>query len=154
MNHPAIPQGTVSDEELRRGYAAIYFEEVARRTRIGMAERAEAGLPNYRPPLGYRLAWEGGEPRVEVVEEAAAWVREAFRLAARGMTIRAILKELTTRGMRSARGKEMSPTALWKILRNPFYVGTIQHQGKLLPGGHEAIVGRELFDLVRRRSAR
>src|SRR5690606_2035881 len=96
---------TVSDEELRRAYAAIYFEEVARRTRKGMAERAEAGLPNYRPPLGYRLTWERVGPRVEVDEQAAAYVREAFRLAAGGMSVRSVLRELTGRGMRSAHGR-------------------------------------------------
>jgi len=34
------------------------------------------------------------------------------------------------------------------ILHNPFYAGLLRHDGQLLPGAHEAMVGKDLFDLV------
>jgi hypothetical protein len=138
----------ITDEEMERAYRALYAEAHGLKVRKGRADRAARGLPNYRPPLGYKLVGKGKRQRVEVDEETAPFVREAFRLAAAGMPLRKILVNLTARGMRTERGNEMSPTALWKILRNPFYVGMIQHKGKLLSGDHQRMIEQRIFDLV------
>jgi DNA invertase Pin-like site-specific DNA recombinase len=144
----------ITDEEMERAYRALYAEAHGLKVRKGRADRAARGLPNYRPPLGYKLVGKGKRQRVEVDEETAPFVREAFRLAAAGMPLRKILVNLTARGMRTERGNEMSPTALWKILRNPFYVGDIRDQGKLVQGEHVTLIKREVFISVQHSFAR
>jgi hypothetical protein len=115
-----------------------------------MQRRAETGLPNCRPPLGYRLERTPEGSRVVIDEQAARFVRQAFASVAAGHSVRKTLRELTEAGMRSQGGKVMSAMALWKILRNPFYYGYLQHRGALLPGGHDAVIAKESFDTVQR----
>lgn len=131
---------TDSKDEMARVYRAVYAEALGLKIRKGLAERASRGMPNYRPPLGYGLAWTGRDQKVEVDEGAAPYVREAFRMAASGVSPGEILAELTARGMRTVRGREMSPPALRKILRNLYYLGYIQHRQESRTGMHESLV--------------
>lgn len=119
------PQGMAGEEQ---------SDGAARHGGAGQARPAQ--LPS---PLGYRLVGQGSNQRVEVDEEEAAYVREAFRLAADGWSLRQILARLTALGLRTARGKEMSPIALAKILRNRFYLGEIFYRGSWLPAEHQPI---------------
>jgi site-specific DNA recombinase len=40
----------------------------------------------------------------------------------------------------------MDKQYLYRILKNPIYIGKIQHKGKIYEGQHEAIIPQELFD--------
>jgi hypothetical protein len=45
-------------------------------------------------------------------------------------------------------GNPIAPGALYKILKNPVYVGEIVHKGNCYPGEHDAIVDGELWNKV------
>ena len=34
------------------------------------------------------------------------------------------------------------------ILHNPFYMGKVAYNGKILPGIHEALIGQDIFETV------
>ncbi|GAC1402238.1 MAG: hypothetical protein NVSMB52_16180 [Chloroflexota bacterium] len=141
----------ITPELVRESYRLAFYGEIDRRRAEGVQKRAESGRPNYRPPLGYKLVGTGKNQWVDIDEEAVVYVREAFRLAAAGWSLRRILTKLTEQGMRSARGKDMSPIALSKILRNRFYVGEIWFQESWLAGRHLPLIDEETFRRVQDR---
>lgn len=47
-------------------------------------------------------------------------------------------------------GKPFGRGALYTILKNPIYLGLIQHKGETFDGAHEAVVSKPLFDKVQR----
>ena len=53
-------------------------------------------------------------------------------------------------GKRSA-GVPFSRGALYRILRNPIYVGDISHKGTVYPGNQDAMLDRNLWEQVQAR---
>lgn len=106
------------------------------------------------PPLGYDVR----ERKLVVNEEEAKLVRQIFErfldhgcavtlvaeLAAQGHTTKAWL----TQGGRQRAGAPIDRQFLFKLLRNPVYVGQVAHKGITYPGQHAAIVPRLLWDKV------
>ena len=130
-------------EKLRK----LYYDELARRCREAMFQKVRSGEFPGCPPVGYRngASWKG-EPAIVVDEKLAPLVKEAFQMAQSNQySLRAILKELTPKGLVSRNGKSLGPSALWSMLRNPFYTGRIRYCGELVPGKHKALVDDELF---------
>lgn len=98
-------------------------------------------------PLGYRKVRKDGIVLIEVDEEVAPLIREAFRLAALKLQpLRKVAGTLTANGLKSQHGTSLSATALWRILTNPFYCGTIRYGDQLIPGTHAPLVGRNEFE--------
>lgn len=100
--------------------------EAARRNAI------ERGIPNGRPPFGYRKRPDG---RFEVVEDEAALVREAFRERAQGVPFSLI-----------ARRRGWSHSTARQILANDSYLGVARAGRFVNEHAHPPIVERELFD--------
>lgn len=112
-----------------------------------MRAKALKGVPTGPVPLGYRKVHHLGEVRVEIDEAVAPFIREAFRLAAlKRNSMRDVLKTLTERGLVSQRGTPLHPSGLWRILTNPFYVGTVVYDGEEIQGTHPRLVSRKEFD--------
>jgi len=69
-----------------------------------------------RVPLGYKLE-SRGFVKVRVVDEETAYlIREAKRLHAEGCSIRKTLKIVTNMGLRSRKGRRLTPMDLWRLL--------------------------------------
>jgi site-specific DNA recombinase len=114
-----------------------------------MARQAALGKPQGPVPLGYRNVQIGGMKAVELAEsDTVRFVQEAFVLAAKGTPLRKVLAEMTARGLRSRHGKRLTSTSLHRILTNPFYLGALAYQGKIIPGRHEPIVTADIFEKV------
>jgi len=106
------------------------------------------------PPLGYDVR----DRKLVVNEAEARLVRQIFErfldhgcavtlvaeLAAQGHTTKAWL----TQGGRQRAGAPIDRQFLYKLLRNPVYVGEVTHRDKTYPGQHTAIVPRLLWDQV------
>jgi len=68
-------------------------------------------------PLGWLNARDDKGRSIIVPDpERYELVQEAKRLRATGMSIRKICKVMEEKGLRSKRGKEISPMAMWKCL--------------------------------------
>lgn len=131
-----------------------YFIFTGALSSLAMEDKARRGEFPGCPPVGYRIPSDGW-PRIPEPDPALApLVREAFRLAADGMSLRRILKELLPRGLVSRTGKPMGVSALWAVLTNPFYTGKMRYKGDVLPGRHEPIVNDALFERVQDRLSR
>lgn len=133
---------TLSFEEWRQTYNS-HLGELASQ---GLERKARSGVHPGRAPLGYKNVGKG----IEIDPETAPLVREAFKRAAiPGMSLRMVLREMTARGLRSRNGKPLSISAIWYVLRNPFYVGKVCWRGILIPGSHDWLISCELFDGVK-----
>lgn len=144
-------------------------------TRDGLADRVELHKlpPGGRLAYGYKLITKAvhqaemmiklGRPlldeeqqqvrgRIEIEPAAAAIVQRIFGEYIGLRSPREIARDLQREGVPSP-GKSTIPgrTAEWRegrisdILRHRFYLGEVEHLGKVYPGSHEAIISPELF---------
>lgn len=131
-------------EQWRQGYHA-HMGKLASR---GMERKAASGVLPCCAPVGYRNV----RKRIEVDPVLAPVVREAFeRAAASRLPLRALLAEMTAKGLVSRSGKPLRVSAFWYMLRNPFYTGMVNWKGEVIPGSQEPLITRDLFDFVQAR---
>jgi hypothetical protein len=170
----STPQGRLFTQML--GSFAEYFSgALAAHVSKGLDQRAHEGRHTGGIPFGYESCWSGGkgnrkhrcEPEhpggVHVQATEGPAIIELFRRYARGnTTLSQLAAWLNEQGFRTRNrhrlpdasgnltsGPRLFTTASVRgILHNPFYTGQIVHRGKLLPGRHEPLVSRELFDRV------
>ena len=139
--------------------AEFYSRNLATEVMRGMTTKAKGGGTVSKAPVGYinvRKSDElGREYRtVELDEERATFVRQAFELYATGdWTVNDLAEHLalqgfTTRGTPSIPSKPMDKRALSTVLNNPYYTGKIRFQGAYLPGKHEPLVDHETWQKV------
>ena len=139
--------------------AEFYSRNLANEVIKGMGEKARNGGTLGKAPLGYVNVRgrdeHGREVRtVELDEERAPLVRLAFTEYATGnWTVRQLADHLNTLGLtipptprRCA--KPITTTRLHKILRHPYYKGTISFQGVEYAGAHEPLVDEETWSQV------
>ena len=109
--------------------------DISRKTKMGMLEKAEQGLYPSVAPIGYknnRLTH-----LIEVDEERSSFIRKAFTLMASGSySLAAIVKILNQEGFRGRKGYRVGKSAIEKILKNPIYYGAFRWQGRLRDGSH------------------
>ena len=139
--------------------AEFYSRNLANEVIKGMGEKARNGGTLGKAPLGYvnvRARDENGREvrTVELDQERAPLLRLAFSEYATGnWTVSQLAKHLNTLGLsipptprRCA--KPITTTRLHKILRHPYYKGTISFQGVEYPGAHEPLVDEETWSQV------
>ncbi|MBS1982829.1 MAG: recombinase family protein [Bdellovibrionales bacterium] len=129
--------------------AADYIRNLREEIRKGILGRLRQGLYPLPAPLGYRNRGtthaKTQDPRV------APLIKEAFHLYATGTySLRALAELLAARGLLGRRGQPFTRNTLDRVLRNPFYVGSlcIRTTPQCFPGIHEPLVSRALFDHV------
>ena len=139
--------------------AEFYSRNLANEVMKGMGEKARNGGTLGKAPLGYinvRARDENGREvrTVELDEERAPLLRLAFSEYATGnWTVSQLADHLNTLGLsipptprRCA--KPITTTRLHKILRHPYYKGTISFQGVEYVGAHEPLVDEETWSQV------
>jgi site-specific DNA recombinase len=115
---------------------ALYLKDLADKTRRGLRGRVEAGKSGGGNSYGYdvvRKIGENGEPLRgdrRINPQQAAIVRRIFQEYARGLSPRAIAKQLNKEGVPGPSGKAWGPSTIhgnWQrgtgILNNELYIG-------------------------------
>ena len=120
-NIPEGPSGIIL-QGLLESLAEYYSADLAEKINRGMRESAKKGKwPCAAVPPGYKKDADG---RVQVDEEAAQAIREAFDMHIAGATISDIRDHLTRSGIRGARsGEPVGNTFVGRMLRNEKYIG-------------------------------
>jgi site-specific DNA recombinase len=103
-------------------------------------------------PIGYDVS----ERRLVVNQSEAETVRGIFRRYLELGSVRLLMEDLNSRGIRSkvriakngkqSGGNRFYRGALYEMLSNPIYLGEIRHKGVRHPGLHDAIIERELWE--------
>ena len=121
--------------------------DISRKTRMGMIEKAEQGLYPAQAPLGYKNNKEAR--RLETDPTRSVHIQKAFSLMASGTySIQMITDILNKDGFHPPRGKFIRKSTLSYVLNNPFYYGIFNWHGKLYQGSHEPLISKSLFDRV------
>lgn len=94
-------------------------------------------------PYGYR--WAEDKKSVEVDELEALTVKEIFTEGQKGKSLHQIADYLNAKGLITRRGKTWSAGSVQVILKNRFYIGELQHQGKAIKGNHKPIISAVQF---------
>jgi site-specific DNA recombinase len=135
------------------GYSKYYVDSLSENVRRGMRAKVEKGwLPNFAP-AGYLNDKETGQ--IVRDPERFDMIQRIWRLMLSGSAnpheIWKSAKEewgLTTRVRKRIGGHAFTQSAIYKILKNPFYAGVIEWEGKTYPGKHEAMVTLSEFEQV------
>ena len=103
-----------------------------------------------KPLLGYKLVSRPGGSKLIINEDEAARVRAIFELYLEHERIAPVLEELdrrvwrtkqwTTRKGTTVGGRPFDKIMLYRLLRNPAYLGKVKHHDDLYEGEHDAIV--------------
>ena len=171
----STPEGRLAAHMLG-GIAQYYSESLGKHVKKGLDQRAFEGKHTGGIPFGYESCWKDGPKGerycscdkehpggVHIHPKEGPAVKELFDRYATGTTTLARLaawlnesgfrtrdhhKLADANGNLSAGSRLFTTASVRGILHNPFYAGKITHQGKVLPGAHEALIGMDLFELV------
>ncbi len=158
VSEPLDPDSPVSIivegmlEVVNEWYSVNLGREVAK----GKRQRAEQGLWNGDLAFGYV---KGNDGLAHIVPKEAEVIRQAFQNYASGRyTYQQIatwlnqteLRPRVKRRHRRERQYLWSKNTVMDMLRNSFYLGVTKYKSELLPGRHQPIVDRDLFDVVQR----
>ena len=136
--------------------AEFYSRNLANEVMKGMGEKARNGGTLGKAPLGYlnvRARDENGREvrTIALDEERAPLIRLAFTEYATGQwTTKKLAAHLHSHGLTTMPtahkpAKAVSGAQLHRMLRHPYYKGTISFQGVEYPGAHEPLVDEETW---------
>ena len=158
------PEGIIL-ESMLEGMAEYYSAELSEKVRRGHTENALKCRNNGgTTPFGYNVV----DHKLVIDPVTAPVVLEIYQRYADGETIREILEDLNSKGIRTRKGKEFTYPSFTTLLQNRTYIGEYTY-GKRhrkdsatdqsmeiisIPDGVPAIVPKELFDRVQARRAK
>ena len=139
-------------------FAQFEREVTAERIRDKIAASKAKGMwMGGTPPLGYK---PNGRT-LAIIEEHAEIVRDIYRRYAELGNVRLVAEELARDGIsspdrtsgagRKFGGRQFTRGQLYHMLKNPIYVGEIEHRGQTHAGQHTAIIDRTLWNEVQER---
>lgn len=127
------------------------FDNDARSQRVtaGMQAAIDRGRWVWHAPLGYLNGRRGGPSLIPDPERAPA-VRELFERCAAGVTGSALHAHAHALGLRTKHGHTVSQPRLYKLLRQPVYMGVVRQAtwGKDRRGDFEPLVSEHTFARV------
>lgn len=120
---------------------------IARKLARGRTAKATNGdKPAGLCPYGYQYAED--KKSVVVNEAEAQLVKFMFTEGQKGRSLAQITDALNEKHYLTRRGNEWTRGSVRAILRNRFYIGELQHQGKAIQGTHEALISKIQFGKV------
>jgi len=143
---------------IEMGMAEMYRLELAEKTAQGLDHlaRKHGGWGN-RIPYGYASSKRErpDEPCILVpVPEQADVVRRIYDKLAEGWSYHRTTRLLSDEGIPAPEGGPWSPSTVKRIGHSRVYLGELTHNGEVLPGAHEPLVERSVWEKARRRPER
>jgi DNA invertase Pin-like site-specific DNA recombinase len=125
--------------------------KLKKRVNDALAAKAAAGRPPGALPFGYKRAKdaEGGKTFL-IVPEQAIEVRQAADRVLMGWSLASIARDMRERGIRGARGGEITRNAVGSMLTSPAIAAQRVHHGRIAgPGNWDPILDEETWRAVR-----
>lgn len=139
-------------------YLAIakkYTDNLREEAMKGWDEKLAQGWMPSQPPAGYKNARQNSRTIHVINEDTAFMIERGFRLFMEpGQCVRTIAQEFRECGLVNSKNRPYAESAVHKILRNPYYVGTICFNRKYYPGAHEPLIDDDLFRAVQKKLSR
>lgn len=130
--------------------AKLENDNRSKNVKRGQRARCEMGIRPGPVPIGYKLIRSNkyGEPSKIVPDpKRAPFIKKAFEyIAKEKLSGRQTKDYLEDEGFRSNKGKIVSLSIIYKLLKDPFYYGEFTYSGKTYKGSHQPLISKELFD--------
>ncbi len=136
-----------------------YVRDLIRKVTRGSYSKADKGWLPGRPGVGYLNGRVNEEISKIIIADPDRFkvVRKLWDMALTETYTVAEITRIADRelGLRQPRrkksgGNPLSYSAIYAMLRNPFYMGKVRYGGKLIDGNHKAMVSEEEFNKVQR----
>jgi DNA invertase Pin-like site-specific DNA recombinase len=138
-------------ENVLASVAQFDNDQRSARTSEGMQAALERGRWVFQPPTGYRKPVHAGGASLEPDPVLAPMVARAFDLMSTGAcTKQDALSQVTALGLRTRRGRRLSPQSFSNLLRSEIYMGRVKvpKWGIEQAGDFAPIVSEETFRTV------
>ncbi|MCP8313125.1 MAG: recombinase family protein [archaeon] len=131
--------------------AQFYSSNLAEEVLKGMREKFERGEWPVKAPIGYKhVRDEKGHSEVVEDKNTSYLIKQMFKLYATGQySLGSLSEEMGNRGLKTKRGKFLSPEQIKEILQNKFYTGKMVMWNDEIQGKHKPIIEDALFNQVR-----
>lgn len=119
----------------------------------GIRAKCEMGWRPCMPPIGYYNRAMAGVKDIVIDPDRGPYISEMFKRAANGDSGRKIKDRIDTMGATTRKGKKISLSQIYLMLKNPFYYGMFEYpkrSGKWYQGSHEPLTTKEIFDEVQK----
>lgn len=117
---------------------------IARKLARGRTSKAQGGTkPAGNCPFGYQYSED--KKSVLIDEAEARVVKMIFTEGQKGKSLHQIADYLNSQGLTTRRGKTWSAGSVQVVLKNRFYIGELQHQGKTIKGNQKPIISAVQF---------
>jgi len=135
--------------------AKNYIDNLREEAMKGWAEKLAQGWMPAPPPPGYMTVVRGGKRIHDFNPNTYKSMQRIFQLMLEPQhTIETIRHKMTEFGLVTGKGRPFSKSHAHRILTNPFYVGTIQFNGKEYQGKQPHLISEELFNAVQAKISR
>jgi len=136
--------------------AKLENDNRAKNVKRGLRAKCEMGVRPGCVPLGYKLFRNNDnfrEPSKTIIDkERAPFIKKIFEyVAISGMSGQQAWEYVTEEGLRTKKGKEITLSMIYRILREPFYYGKFEYprgSGNWYKGSYTPIISEELFQAV------
>lgn len=123
--------------------------------KAGMNAMIRMGYWVNRAPYGYRnTRTQEGMPTLEICQEEVEFIRMAYQLASDSMPQSKIAEHLLRLNMTSLRGGQVNKQLVFRVLRNPVYMGQRWTDGELSAGRWPAVVTEREWWMAQPKEAR
>lgn len=119
----------------------------------GIRAKCEMGWRPCMPPIGYYNRAMAGVKDIVIDPDRGPYISKMFKKAANGDSGRKIKDWLDMMGATTRKGKNISLSQIYLMLKNPFYYGMFEYpkrSGKRYQGSHEPLTTKEIFNEVQK----
>jgi len=129
--------------------AKYYSDAVSDNTKRALEQKLRNGEWIGKSPIGYVNTIENGHKDIILDMEKAELVRKMFELyATKNYSIKTLRTEISKQGLKSRYDHKLSPSMIYKILKDKFYIGIMTSKGREYPHKYATIVPKGLYESV------
>ncbi|HSX28313.1 MAG TPA: recombinase family protein [Candidatus Saccharimonadales bacterium] len=152
-------QKSRSQEWLNWGIRVVmaknYIDNLREETMKGTHEKLAQGWLPGTPPPGYKHVIRDGKKVQDFDPNKQKSMQRIFQLFLEpGQSIDTIRHKMFEFGLTTASGRMLVKNQAHRLLKNPYYIGIIQWDGKEYPGKHPHLISDELFYAVQAKLTR
>jgi site-specific DNA recombinase len=127
-------------------FARSYVLQLSDNVKRSIEQKLQKGEWITKAPIGYLNITEDGKSDIIPDPAKAPLVARVFELYSSGnMSMKAVGKEMKKHGLANAAGKPLADSMIEHILKNPFYYGVMEKDGKQYPHKYDQIISMNLF---------
>lgn len=129
--------------------AQFYADNLSEEVKKGQKEKIAQGWLPAKPPLGYKNVTVDKHVIQVIDTDKAPLVKKIFELYATGdYSLKRLTEHMFKKKLRTRGGNKLVTGRLHALLRNPYYCGYIEWNGKRYEGKHDKLISKEYFDKV------